>query len=269
MTYTTCLTRMMARLAVVAAMTPGFCPSAVSQTNANALRADDPAIADGSPKMWALATDAIHSSSRDAGLDRLRWGPATKENIEYVKKDLAEGPWCISNRVDVIRKLKATQTSGYTAMFWKMGAELAKASERDRAALRVELRDSPNALNQLEIASVNYPRLKQKGLLAWDLARYIALCRRAYTAGYLEREEAWSMIMPVAQRLQTVFDSWEDLGDNYLLGRRFWSKAAADSGNPILENEFRRLLNDETSIWRKVPWNLDLGTGSQTHAATP
>ena len=208
--------------------------------------------------MWALATDALHSSAQHVGLDRLRWGPATKANIEFVKKDLAEGPWRVRNREDVLRKLKATQSEGYSQAFWQMGESFAKATAKERDAYLAKHKDDPDALNRLEIVTAHYPQLKAKGLLGWDLARYIALCRRAYTAGYLEREEAWDLIMPIARRLQAAFDSWEDLGNNYLLGRRFWSKELADSGNPILEKEFKKLLGDETSVWRKLPWKVDL-----------
>lgn len=77
----------------------GICLAARSRAAEETLRADDPLIDANSPQLWALATDAIHSSSRNAGLERLRWGPATKANIEYLKKDLAEGPWGITNRV--------------------------------------------------------------------------------------------------------------------------------------------------------------------------
>ncbi len=208
--------------------------------------------------MWALATDAIHSTSREAGLSRLRWGDATKANIDYVKWDLEHGPWGIKSREDVLRMLKSTQTKSHTHTFWEIGKYLAKASESERDAYLAKYKDNPSSINRIEIAAVNYPQLKEKGLLAWDLARSIALCRRAYTAGYLEREEAWLLIMPIARRIQSVFDSWEDLGTNYLLGRRFWSKEYADMGNPILMKQFKELLNDEESVWHKTPWDLDL-----------
>jgi len=241
----------------------GICLAARSRAAEETLRADDPLIDANSPQLWALATDAIHSSSRNAGLERLRWGPATKANIEYVKKDLAEGPWGITNREDVLRSFKFTQTEGYTKTFLEMGAYLEKTSEDERRAFIAGYKDDPDVMNQIEIVTNHYHLLKGKGLLAWDLARCIALCRRAYTAGYLNREEAWAMIMPVARRMQSVFDSWEDMGNNYLLGRRFWSKTAADKGNPILEKQFKKLLEDQNSVWHTVPWKLDLTATAQ------
>jgi hypothetical protein len=70
--------------------------------------------------------------------------------------------------------------------------------------------------------------------------------------------------MPIAHKIQTVFDSWEDLGNNYLLGRQFWSKAYADRGNPALEVQFKKLLSDPSSVWHKLQWKLDLQQTAQT-----
>lgn len=223
-------------------------------------RADDPAIAEGSPEMWALACDAIHTSTMQVGFDRLRWGPATKANIELVKKNLAEGPWDVKNREDALRRIVETQKGSHSQLFWQLGKYLENASPDEQKAYIAAHENDPDELNQIKIAAAHYPRLKEKGLLGWDLARCIALCRRAYTAGYLERQEAWSFIMPMARKLRATFTSWEDVSNNYLLGRRFWCKYRADEGNPILEQELAKLLKDEKSVWRSVPWNLDLVT---------
>jgi hypothetical protein len=143
-------------------------------------------------------------------------------------------------------------------MFLEMGQQWANTSTNDRTAFISYYSANPNIINRIEIVEEYYPQLKNKGLLAWDLSRCIALCRRAYTAGYLEREEAWDMIMPIAQRIQPLFDSWEDLGENYLLGRSFWSKRYADMGNSILRKTFKTLLEDDNTVWKKTPWELDL-----------
>ena len=194
----------------------------------------DPIIEEGSPRRWALATDAIHSTLREAGLDRLRWGAATKANIEYVRKDLEQGPWRIRSRADVLESLKTTQTDSYSKMFLELGEYLSKLSEAERVAYAAKQNDDPKVLNRIKIATEQYPRLKNKGLLAWDLARCVALCRRAYTVGFLEREEAWTIIMPIALKIQTVFDSWEDLG--IYVARQFYNQLKISfSGTNILE----------------------------------
>jgi hypothetical protein len=56
---------------------------------------------------------------------------------------------------------------------------------------------------------------------AWDLVRYIALCRWGHLAGVLSEAEAWDQITPAAVRLQQTFVSWQDLHGGFLIGREY------------------------------------------------
>ena len=58
--------------------------------------------------------------------------------------------------------------------------------------------------------------------------------------------------------LQKKFDSWEDLGQNYLIGRRFWSHKYTTEKGDLYEDAFQRLLDMRSSPWNKYPWDMDL-----------
>ncbi len=63
--------------------------------------------------------------------------------------------------------------------------------------------------------------------------------------------------MPAAKLLQKKFSSWEDLGYNYLLGRRFWmvdpkNQAAFD------EAALKLLVRDPKSPWKSIRWKTKL-----------
>ena len=113
-------------------------------------------------------------------------------------------------------------------------------------------------LYEILIAKEYYEKLGEKSLLGWDYTRYICLCRWGYLVGYISEEEAWERIMPVAEMLQKKFDSWEDLGRNYLIGRRFWSYQYTQEGGDLYEDAFQRLLDMRSSPWNKYPWDMDL-----------
>lgn len=98
-----------------------------------------------------------------------------------------------------------------------------------------------------------HERLGKKSLLGWDYSRYISLCRWRYPVGYLSREEAWDHIMPVARTLQNTFDSWQQLGENYLIGREFWSLEETRKNGHLYAAAYQKLLNDQGG-----PWNLTL-----------
>ena len=101
-------------------------------------------------------------------------------------------------------------------------------------------------------------KLGKKSLVGWDMIRYIHLCRWGALAGYMSEEEAWNRIKPVAQKLQKTFDSWEDLGDNYLIGRRFWNKKVSLEGASEFQKIVDWLKTNKDSPWVKVDWNTDL-----------
>ena len=76
--------------------------------------------------------------------------------------------------------------------------------------------------------------------------------------GYLTEDEAWDRIMPAARRLQRTFDSWKDLGENYLIGREFWSQEETERNGPLYREVYQHLLDDSASPWNRCAWNLDL-----------
>jgi hypothetical protein len=96
--------------------------------------------------------------------------------------------------------------------------------------------------------------------VGWYLTRAVLVARWGYAAGYINEAEAWKYIMPVAQRIQRTFSSWQELGDAYLAGRFAWNPDVED--NRSFEYAYRVLLMDPGSPWRKIPWNLDLGDGA-------
>ena len=108
------------------------------------------------------------------------------------------------------------------------------------------------------ITRKNHRVLGGKGILAWDLVRYIALCRWGYLAGYLTETEAWDHIMPAARRLQLAFDSWRDLQSNFLIGREYWSLQETQSKGARFQAIYERFTRDPNSPWNTNPWTMDL-----------
>jgi hypothetical protein len=77
-------------------------------------------------------------------------------------------------------------------------------TDQEFATPEADAQSNPRALNQLEITRKNHRALGTKGILAWDLVRYIAVCRWGYLAGYLTETEAWDHIMPAAPNPWTM-----------------------------------------------------------------
>jgi Protein of unknown function (DUF1266) len=124
------------------------------------------------------------------------------------------------------------------------------------------VRNDPRALNQLNLARKNHRALGEKGILAWDLVRYISICRWGYRVGYLSEAEAWDRIMPAARRLQMTFASWQDLQSDFLIGREYWSSPLAETHQEEFRAIYERFLRDPVSPWNLNPWTIDLGVAA-------
>ena len=64
--------------------------------------------------------------------------------------------------------------------------------------------------------------------------------------------------MPIARELQQAFDSWEELGKNYLIGRRFWSYKETIEDSHRYRAAYQILLDVDDSPWNLCPWEMDL-----------
>lgn len=139
-----------------------------------------------------------------------------------------------------------------------MGEVFQTLSDEKYQEVLMKYEGNQEVLQEIRIAKEYYEKLGAKSLLGWDFIRYICLCRWGYLSAYMSEKEAWKKIMPVAKMLQQNFDSWKDLGQNYLIGRQFWSYKHTRESGYLFKDAYQRLLDMRTSPWNKYPWNMDL-----------
>jgi hypothetical protein len=111
---------------------------------------------------------------------------------------------------------------------------------------------------QILFAEKLHEKVGDKSILTWDYGRLIFLCRWGYMCGYITEEEAWTIIIEIARMLQKQFDSWEDLGQNYIIGRQFWFYEEMQKEGYKFEDAFQRLVDMPSSPWNMYPWDMDL-----------
>ena len=100
----------------------------------------------------------------------------------------------------------------------------------------------------------HYNKLGAKGILAWDYCRYVSLCRWGYVVGFLEEKEAWDKILYIAPLLQKTFNSWAEMGENYIIGFKYWGGRRENQ----YSKTYQKLTEDPASTWNLHPWNLTL-----------
>ena len=207
---------------------------------------------------WALATCGILTEANGERHDLLGGVSPTSGNIRIAKQVLSQ-QWGVRSRRDLIAQLSWIEKGGHRKGFDTLAYALAVATPDQLSELKSQADENPSLAYAIEVVQGHSARLGSRSISGWDYARYVFLCRRGYLVGYLTQDEAWRRIMPAARVMQSTFGSWRDLGDNYLLGRRFWSEQATkDSGSQMRQAE-SRLLSGSHSPWVQLPWRLNLG----------
>ena len=204
---------------------------------------------------WALATVAVSNQQNGFSHDVLGGEPLTPQaqvNAIYGLKNW----WGVTNKEETLEVLRWLLNEGHHKEYEQLAAVVTVASETDYQMLLKKYESNPEVVFKLKFARDNHERLGKKSLLAWDLCRHIQVAGLAYVAGYLTEDEAWEKIMPAAKMIQENFDSWADMGDNYLTGRHYW----AGERNERLDYIYSLLTNqqDKHSPWTKYQWKTDL-----------
>lgn len=206
---------------------------------------------------WALAASAMLGEWNGDRHDLLG-GVTTTELSILRSQQLLKTDWGVSSRDDLFVVLAWLDQEGHRKRFEELGARVVALTSEEKKTLSDLQREDETLDERVKILEQHFKRLGAKSLLGWDLTRFIALCRWGYLGGYLDEAEAWKLIMPAAQRLQATFASWDDLGENYLIGRHFWSPNENRQNGHLHRDTFRRLLGSPDSPWNRYPWNTRL-----------
>jgi Protein of unknown function (DUF1266) len=92
--------------------------------------------------------------------------------------------------------------------------------------------------------------------LSWDLGRAINIVRWCYGSDYFSESESRTMMMDLARPLQQHYQSWIELGTDYVAGHDLW-KGESDSE---VDEALAQLSdpNNADSPWNRIPWETDL-----------
>lgn len=205
---------------------------------------------------WAIACSAQLAMQNDSGFCSLSGEEPTPARIADEKRLLIKW-WGVHNREDLLQVLSGQLTNGHNVSWMNFRKLLANKSPIDKGQV-LTLLESAADPDGVAVVKEHGDQLGERGLLAWDLCRYISLCRWGYQVGYLSEKEASERIIPVAKKLQKTYTSWEQLGKEYLIGRKFWSiKNYKEDENDSMKN-LSFLLKSPKSPWVYLPWDTQL-----------
>jgi ankyrin repeat protein len=199
------------------------------------------------PHRWALAVSALYSQLNGKNPNVLGG-----EDSPAAAKHLL-GEWKIYDQKSLQREVDYLRSPGYHTAIQLRGKTLA-ALPNWLFWLLTYSDTKPH--NESKAIRQNYLIWKERSDLGIDLCRAADLVNVAYACHYINEDQAWNLLMPVARDAQTNFKSWHEMCDN-LLDSREMSSGAVD---PRLDACGDLLCNakDPNSPWNQLPWTSDL-----------
>jgi hypothetical protein len=156
----------------------------------------------------------------------------------------------------LLAQVELLRATGDRAQIQKLGAAMAVITDEDFANLLQQNASDPKRQASLRAVRASFLKWKNKSGVAWDLCRSTHLICNGYSAGFITADEAWPLLLKNAWQVQTSFNSWHEMSDNFLDGREI--------GYGFRDPQFDAavsLLNDAhepNSPWNQLPWNTDL-----------
>jgi hypothetical protein len=208
----------------------------------------------GTSRAWALLVSSVLFERNGEQHDILAGGVRSSD-LQTNAKTLLERDWDIKSTDHVLQQLEWLEHGGHTAEFEKTFREYGRLNEKelDTKLSRFPDEDTRAVIKARWKHAARAAKLKG-GLKGWDLARYVALCRWAFAAGYLTSGEAWKRMDKIVAEVQKSYASWEELGEVYCIGYECWR---GKSSEPTVK-AFDKLKSDEKSPWKTTPWKLKL-----------
>ncbi len=216
---------------------------------------------------WLFAAGGILSARNHDGFDQLKVQMPPSQLDQLLQQS-----WDIHDRVTALKQITWLKTSGHTAEFEQLREYLIADANNDDATYQ---KMKPQFLKQFHFGTTQETSyvldftwkhrndLADKQLIAWDEMRLINVSRWTYSMGYITEQEAWENMIYAGKQLQSHYHSWEDLADNYLLGRSFWHHS--DENSDLAPMIFW-LENEPTSPWKTIPFALSqISTNQDDH----
>lgn len=190
----------------------------------------------------------------------MNYGPEIKLDCIGILEEF----WDVRDRESCQKVLENIRSQGHRTKFNVLRSSLpgdgsidAVSLEKFRQIFNFDLEEG----QQVQMSEADYSKLamwmqrthkylKESGILAWDLARYIQLVRLSFVAGYLSDVQAWAEILKLAPLADGKFANWMDFCQSFLIGRTFWS----GTDDPRVKSICERLLGHPASPWQFVGW---------------
>jgi hypothetical protein len=212
-------------------------------------------------KLWAISLSAIIFDINDDRQDTLSGFVYPNYIKSESVRNLLERSWNINNKRDLFRSLEYLKYSGQTRTFFRLKHILTLETELTFEEIVDKYQLSRNHYNRMLHIYENWDLYSDIQFVSWDWGRYVSVVRWGYGAGYLDEDEAYDLIVPVASLVQNRYSSWEEFGQEYVLGRMLFGAGVEnlDAYYKSSINSYKKMISPG-GVWDKLLWNTQLYT---------
>lgn len=207
---------------------------------------------------WFNASYAVLTEVNGWDYNRFAGLPANEESMELEQQSLKEW-WDVTDRTSADETLDWVLTEGHRTGFadnmsylQEKGIEDVAQEERPDFVLEYFQVDAEEA-QQIADAYLFYEQYGPNAIDGWDYCRAMNLLSFYYLAGYYTEQEALDKSLEIAQTMQPLFGSWDELMDSYLRGYEYWAEESSAERRAIYED-----LKSRDDNPYAVDYNLDL-----------
>ncbi|MBK8012236.1 MAG: DUF1266 domain-containing protein [Deltaproteobacteria bacterium] len=193
-----------------------------------------------------MALGAILSTANDEPLGAVSTCVKGDLDCENATRELLREWWEVTSKGELLDSVEWLTTEGHNQAYEALREGIRRGDISSEPGDDSEMMAMIAAVQEAEKA---FPK---QGILAWDYVRALHLARWGVGAGYLTEAEGWQIVERVDAKMRESFSSYRELGQNYLLGRRFWAKKPKDP-NDRYEQIYQKLVQPE-GLWARLPW---------------
>ncbi len=172
-------------------------------------------------------------------------------------KEMLEEWWEVTDRQTALETISWLLNEGQHAGADPALAEIRKRGLEDIAEEEKADEDSKigDAFTIAEfVTEVNESSVEElpQTVLGWDLVRAVNMARWTFICGYISEEEMWETIKTTATTAKYTFNSWEEYGKSFAVGRGVWRGDTDDY--ETADEVVQTLLHKEESPWKEFEW---------------
>ena len=188
---------------------------------------------------WFNASYAILTDAN--GQDYNLFGgaePSTVMEMQY--QSMLDSSWGVTDRASADETLDWILTEGHRDDYMLTCELLSMMVEEcgEEGLVDFLIQEYDESQEEADRDAATYQMYKEYGETAidgWDYCRALSLLSFYYMAGYYTKEEALDKSLEIAQTVQPLFGSWDELIDSYLRGYEYWAKADSSERREIYE----------------------------------